>query len=68
MAGFWSHISKCSERGQNYFFCIFFFIGASAIKNIERYSIFRYGLPKDILSKGQKNKEGGRGTLHGRKG
>ena len=40
-----------------------FFIGASAIKSFVRSRIFRYGLPKDILSKGQKNKGGGGRTV-----
>ena len=48
--------------------CIFFFIGASATKCFEKSRIFRYGLPKDILSKGQKTKAGGGGCTHGRKG
>ena len=34
-------------------------IGASAIKSYVRSRIFRYGLRKNILSKGQKNKGGG---------
>ena len=34
------------------------FIGASATKSFERSRIFRYVLPKDILSKGQKTKAG----------
>ena len=41
-----------------------FFIGASAIKSFVRSRIFRYGLPKDILRKGQKNKGGGRKAPH----
>ena len=45
MVGFYTHISNCSDRGQN----IFLFIGASAIKRK-----FKYVLPKYILSKGQK--------------
>ena len=40
-----------------------FFIGASAIKSFVRSRIFRYGWPKDILSKGQKTREGGGGGL-----
>ena len=38
----------------------FFFIGASATKSFAGSRIFRYGLPKDILSKVQKTKGGGR--------
>ena len=37
-------------------------IGASTTKCFERSRIFRYGLPKDILSKGQKTKAGGGGV------
>jgi len=58
MASFWTHISKCSERGQNYFFCTFH-RGICNKKSFERLRIFRYGLPKDILSKGQKTRKGG---------
>ena len=36
----------------------YFFIGASSIKSFVRARIFRYGLPTDILSKGQKTREG----------
>ena len=38
---------------------LFFFIGASATKCFESSRIFRYGLHKDIVSKGQKTKGGG---------
>ena len=34
-----------------------FFIRASANKSFVRSSIFRYGLPKDILGKGQKTRD-----------
>ena len=34
-------------------------IGVSATKSWEKSRIFRYGLPKDFLSKGQKTKGGG---------
>ena len=49
---------------------LIFFIGASAIKKFVRPRIGRYRLPKDILSKGQKNKGGGAYSAHphGRKG
>ena len=57
MAGFQTHISKCSERGVKLNFMIFF-IGASATKRFARSRI-RYGLPQDILSKRQKAREGG---------
>ena len=43
-------------RGARTNFVIFIFIGTSVIKSFERSRIFRYGLPKDILSKG-KNSE-----------
>ena len=36
----------------------FFFIGASEIKSWEKSRIFRYGLPEDFLSKGQKPQGG----------
>ena len=39
---------------------IFFFIGASAINRFASSRIFRYGLPKDILSKGKKQGRGRR--------
>jgi len=39
-------------------FLIYFLIGVSATKSFARSRIFRYGLPKDILSKGQRTKEG----------
>ena len=42
----------------------FFFIGASAIKSWEKSRIFRYGLPEDFLSKGQKTTEGGGGGAY----
>ena len=45
----------------------FFFIGASATKDFERSRNFRYGLTKDILSKGQKT-GGGEHPAHGRLG
>ena len=35
-------------------FRIFFFRGASAIKSRAKSRIFRYGLPEDFFSKGQK--------------
>ena len=35
----------------------FFFIGAYATRSFARSNIFRYGVPKDILSTGQKTKE-----------
>ena len=41
MAGFQTHISKCSERGVQLNF-LFFFIGASATKMLARSRIFRY--------------------------
>jgi len=59
MGGFQTHISKCSERGVNINFLIFFFIGASASKRFARSRIFRYGCLKIILSKRQKAREGG---------
>ena len=37
----------------------FFFIEAFAIKSWEKSRIFRYGLPEDLLSKGQKTTRGG---------
>ena len=40
-------------------FLEFFFIGASAIKSWEKSRIFRYGLPGDFFSKGQKTTGGG---------
>ena len=40
--------------------------GVSATKSWEKSRIFRYGLPEDFLSKGQKTK-GGR-TAHGLEG
>ena len=40
-------------------FSIFFFIGTFATKRFVRPRIFRYGLPKDILSDGQTKMEGG---------
>ena len=56
---FLDRFSKCSERGKNYFFYLFFFIWASATKRIAKSIIFRYWLPQDILSKRQKAREGG---------
>ena len=38
---------------------MFFLIGASATKSFARLRMFRYGLLKDILSKGQNTKGGG---------
>ena len=40
-------------------FFVFFLIGASATKCFARSRIFKFGLTEDILSKGQKTKEGG---------
>ena len=37
----------------------FFYIGASAIKSLEKSRIFRYGLPEDFFSEGQKTTGGG---------
>ena len=37
------------------------FIGVSATKSWENSRIFRYGLPEDFLSNGQKTKGGGHG-------
>ena len=37
----------------------FFFVGASATKSFVRSIIFRYGLPNDILTKGEKKAGGG---------
>ena len=42
----------------------FFFIGASATKSWEKSRVFRYGLPEDILSKGQNNTGGGGGLRY----
>ena len=36
----------------------FFFIGESAIKSWKKSRIFSYGLPEDLLSKGQKTTGG----------
>jgi len=60
MAGFQSHISKCSERGVKLFFFFFYFIGAFATKRFARSRIFRYGCLMIILSNRQKEREGGR--------
>ena len=45
----------------------FFSYGAFATKSFKNSSIFGYGLPKDILSKGKKYHRGGRTAppLHG---
>ena len=50
MGGFQPHITKCSEGRKNKI--SLFFLGASETRS----RIFRYGLPNDILSRGQKNK------------
>ena len=47
---------KVAAYGQ---FVRVFFIGASEYQSFVRSRIFRNGLPKDILSKGQNTKEGG---------
>ena len=44
---------KVLWEGVKQSFLNFFFLGASAIKSFVRSRIFRYGLPKDISSKGQ---------------
>ena len=44
--------SALREGNTNFF--DFLFLGASTTKCFKRSCIFRYGLPKDILSKGQK--------------
>ena len=48
------------RRGKTKFVEFFFFIWASAIKSWEKSRIFRYGLPEDFLSNGQKTTGGGR--------
>ena len=55
IGGFWTDISKYSERG---FFDVFS-KGASATKRFARSRIFKYWLPQDILSKGKKTRWGG---------
>ena len=47
-------------RGGHTNFVDFFFIGASVTKRFVRSRIFRYGVPKDILIKGQKTKLDGK--------
>ena len=41
--------------------------GAFTTKSFERSRIFGFGLPEDILSKGEKPREGGAGGLKKRK-
>ena len=53
MAGFQTHISKCSERGVK-----LYFIGASATNRFTRSRVLRYGCLKIILRKRQKEREG----------
>ena len=50
---------KSALRGSKTKFFEFFFIGASAMKSWKKSRIFRYRLPKDFLSKGQKTTGGG---------
>ena len=45
---------KVLSEGVKLIFLNLLFIGASAIKSFVTSRIFRYGLPKDILNKGQK--------------
>jgi len=46
---------KCCERWKLNFWRTKKFIGVSATKSWEKLRNFRYGLPKDFLSKGQKS-------------
>ena len=62
MGDFQNHILKYSEKGAK-LNLDFFHIWASATKGFERPRIFRYGLPKDIFSRGQKTKGGDEGAL-----
>ena len=64
MAGFHTHISKCSEKGVKLHFMIFF-IGASATKRFARSRINRYWCLMIILSNRQKEREGGPPWLKG---
>ena len=60
--------NKSALRGGKIIFTYDFLIRASASRSFKRSRIFRYELPKDILSKGQKNKGGGGAQRHGLKG
>ena len=51
-------VPKMLCAGVNPNFWIFFFILASAIKSCEKSRIFRYGLPEDLFSIGQKTTGG----------
>ena len=64
MAGFQTHISKCSERGVELNFLDFFLKWASATKRFARSRIFRYGCLMIILSNRQKERlKGLRGAI-----
>ena len=52
---------KFYERWENYIFGFFLSKGDSAPKSRENSRIFRFRLPKDILSKGKKEDRGGGG-------
>ena len=58
MGDFQTRIDQSALRGSKDMFSMYFFIWASASKSFERSRIFGYELPKDILSKGQKNQTG----------
>ena len=58
IAFFCTGCPKSALRGGETKFFVFFFIGASAIKSLEKSRIFRYRLPEDFSSKGQKTFKG----------
>ena len=58
MGGFWTDILKCSEGEGDHFFD-FFFPRDIRNKRFARSKIFRYRLPKDILSKRHRKRKGG---------